>query len=160
MATMPEMHTVEETAGTETGCTLDDAARLRAAILGLARRLRSIDAGTGYTPAELSMLATIARRGPIRSSDLASAERLHPTMASRLVHRLADAGMVSRRCDPSDHRGALLELTAQGQRTQRQLRTARARALEAQLRRLPEDERRRLLAALPALEALVALGGP
>jgi DNA-binding MarR family transcriptional regulator len=137
---------------------IDEAARLRAAILRLARRLRAIDAGTGFTPAELSCLGAIVHRGPMRSSDLAAAEQLNPTMLSRLLGRLVDAGVVSRQADPEDRRGALVDATARGRRTHERLRTERARALRAQVLLLSDEQRRDLLAALPALEALVELG--
>ena len=62
------------------GDDLDEAARLRAVLLRLGRRLRAIDAGSGLTPAELSVVGATVRWGPIRPSELARREGLNPTM--------------------------------------------------------------------------------
>lgn len=134
---------------------VDEADRLHVVLLRLGRRLRAIDAGTGFTPAELSVLAVVVRCGPIRPSELARREGLNPTMLSRLLAHLVEDGAIGRRDDPADRRLAPVMATARGRRLHRQLRTERARALGGHVDRLGPDERRAILAALPALEALV-----
>ncbi len=135
---------------------LEDAARLRTALIRVVRRLQSIDvaAGAGFTPAELSLLGAVVRRGPVRSSELAACEGLHPTMASRLVARLAERGLVCRDPAASDGRATLVSATANGHERFAQLRAQRAASLAAALERLPLDERVALESALPALEVL------
>ena len=57
-----------------------------ACALGITSRyLRSTDAGEGLTPTELSILATISRRGSLRLTELAEIERVNPTMLSRIA---------------------------------------------------------------------------
>jgi len=136
---------------------LDEAAQLRAALLRLGRRLRAIDAGSGLTPAELSVLGSVVRSGAIRPSALAQAEGMNPTMLSRLLARLVDGGALERQDDPADRRVALVTATPLGRHVHRQLRVARAKALWRHVGQLPVEQQRAISAALPALEALVEL---
>ncbi len=143
--------------GTRPAGDLDEAARLRAVLLRLGRRLRAVDAGSGLTPAELSVLGAAVRSGPIRPSELARCEGINPTTLSRLLARLVDDGALCRQDDPTDGRGALVSVTARGRRLHRQIRAARARALGEHIARLPTSQQRAISAALPALEALIEL---
>lgn len=123
----------------------------------LGRRLRSIDAGSGLTPAELSVLGAVARRGPMRPSELAHCEGINPTTLSRLLGHLVDEGALCRQDDPADGRGALVSATARGRRLHQQIRAVRAQALCEHIARLPASQQRAISGALPALEALVEL---
>lgn len=133
----------------------ETAARLRAVVGKLARRLNSLGRGAGLTPSQLSALGVIARQGPIRLSELADAESMNPTMVSRVVAALDEAGLVRRRADPDDRRAGLLEVTASGRRTHDRLRAERGRALADGLLSLGQTDVAAVQAALPALEALV-----
>lgn len=137
----------------------DEAARLRAALLRLGRLLRSIDAGSGLTPAETAVLAAVDRHGPVRPSDLARQQALNPTMLSRLLGRLVEEGALSRGEDADDRRVALVAVTARGHRLHKQVQAARAAELRRHLDRLPPAQQRAISAALPALEALADLVG-
>lgn len=134
----------------------DTPARLRAAIGRLHRRLRptAAGAGAGLTPTRTSVLHTIARRGPIRMSDLAADEGVNPTMLSRVVGEFAEAGLVTRVCDPGDRRATLVNLTAGGRRLAERMRRERTDALSLALGGLNASDRRALEHALPALEQL------
>jgi DNA-binding MarR family transcriptional regulator len=129
-------------------------ARLRAAIGRLSRRLRRTAASAGLTPSEISVLLTIARRGPLRLTDLAETEAINPTMISRICGRLADLGLISRSPDPSDRRAALVDATAAGRRIRKRIHRERTEVLEAHLASLSEPERELLAAAVPLLERL------
>jgi DNA-binding MarR family transcriptional regulator len=134
-------------------------ARLRAVVGKLSRRLNSLARGSGLTPSQLSALGVITRQGPLRLSELAEIESVNPTMLSRVVAALDEAGLVRRRTDPDDRRAGLLEVTATGRRTHDRLRAERGRVLSAGLERLQPEDVDALEAALPALEALIeALG--
>jgi DNA-binding MarR family transcriptional regulator len=128
--------------------------RLRVALGVTARYLRATDAGEGLTPTELSILATISRRGSLRLTELAEIERVNPTMLSRMTGRLVDAGLISREADESDRRAARVEATASGVALHERIRAERSASLAAHLDELSPGELRALLAALPALEAL------
>ena len=77
-------------------------ARLRAVVGKLSRRLNSLARGSGLTPSQLSALGVVARQGPLRLSELAEIESVNPTMLSRVVAALDEAGLVRRRTDPDD----------------------------------------------------------
>lgn len=130
-------------------------ARLRAIVGKLSRQLSRAARGSGLTPAQLSALGTIARTGEMRLSDVAEAEGMHPTMLSRIVAALEEAGLLRRRVDPDDRRAVVVEVTAAGRRTHDKLRAQRGRVLSDGLQGLTPQERAAVEAALPALEALV-----
>ena len=128
--------------------------RLRMALGITSRYLRSTDAGAGLTPTELSILATITRRGSLRLTELAEIERVNPTMLSRMAARLVEGGLISREADADDRRAARVEATAAGVALHERIRAERTASLAAHLDELSEDDMRALVAALPALEAL------
>ncbi|HEY2173686.1 MAG TPA: MarR family transcriptional regulator [Mycobacteriales bacterium] len=132
----------------------DTATRLRVSIGRLARGLNATVAGAGLTPTQRTVLGSVARQGPVRPADLAERENLNPTMLSRVVGKLDDAGLVTRLPDPQDRRAAQVEVTPAGRELQDQIRAERTRALTDGLDRLPDDLADSVLAALPALEAL------
>jgi DNA-binding MarR family transcriptional regulator len=134
---------------------VDVPARLRAIVGGMSRRLNATARGAGLTTSQLSALGVIARTGPIRLSELAEVEHMNPTMLSRVVGALVDAGLVRRRVDPEDRRAGLVEVTANGRRTHDRLRAERGRILATGLAALEPDQRSVVESALPALEALV-----
>lgn len=133
----------------------DAAARLRAVVGKLSRRLEATARGTGLTSSQLSVLGVVARGGPMRLSELAEIEHVNPTMLSRIVGALVDEGLLRRRPDPDDRRAGLVEVTATGRRTHDRLRAERGKALADGLAALPAEDRAVIEAALPALEALV-----
>jgi DNA-binding MarR family transcriptional regulator len=132
----------------------DSAARLRAAIGRLSRRLRETKAGEGLTPTQISVLFTVARYGPLQLTELAQREALNPTMLSRVLGYLCEAGLVRRIADTADRRVALAEATASGQRLRERIQRERSAALGVHLSALEPDARTAVLAAIPALETL------
>lgn len=134
----------------------DDVARLRAALGRIARQLDRQTRGASLTRAQASVLATLECRGPLRPGELADIEGVHPTMLSRIVGKLTDAGLVERAADPSDARAALVAVTETGGELHRSLRAERTRLLAQHLATLPDTESTRLMSALTALEELGA----
>jgi DNA-binding MarR family transcriptional regulator len=128
--------------------------RLRVALGITSRYLRATDAGEGLTPTELSILATITRRGSLRLTELAEIERVNPTMLSRIAGRLAEAQLISRQADADDRRAARVEATPSGIALHERIRAERSASLAAHLDELSDEDVHALLAALPALEAL------
>ncbi len=120
------------------------------------RRLRRTAAGASasLTPTRVSVLNTVVRRGPIRLSELAAEEGINPTMLSRVVGDLGDAGLVDRVCDPGDRRAALVTATAAGQELAARMRRERTDVLSVALSALPAADRDKLEQALPAIEQL------
>jgi DNA-binding MarR family transcriptional regulator len=141
---------------TATATDLETAARLRVAVGRLSRRLRKTSAGTaaGLTPTRVSVLLHVARTGPIRLPELAAFEDLNPTMLSRIVADLADAGLLERLSDEGDRRAAWVKATTAGRRLAERMRRERTDALYLALAALPESDRIDVERALPALELL------
>jgi len=130
------------------------AARLRIAIARAARWLKPTSAAGALTTTEVDILLVAERRGPARMSDLASFCGLNPTMLSRMVPRLEEAGLLARQPDPQDKRVCHVEATAKARQLLDEVRAERDDALSRLLRELDKEERSALAAATPALEKL------
>jgi DNA-binding MarR family transcriptional regulator len=65
---------------------------------------------------QLRGLSVLARRQPLRMSDLAEALGMTPASASALIDRMVQHAFVTRRSDPNDRRTVLVELSRRGQR--------------------------------------------
>ena len=137
---------------------LDTAARLRAVIGRMSRRLRKTASGTaaGLTPTRISVLLHVARSGPLRLSELAADEGINPTMLSRIVADLADGGLLERLSDRGDRRAAWVKATPGGKRLAERMRRERTDALYLALASLPEQDQAVIERALPALEQVAA----
>ena len=136
----------------------DTAVRLRIAFARISRRLRETEAGraAGLTPTRISVLLTVVREGEIGLSALADADNLNPTMLSRVVSDLVEAGYVARVSNPGDRRAASVRCTPAGRRLAERMRRERTDALNHALGDLPEVDREALESAVPALEGLAA----
>jgi DNA-binding MarR family transcriptional regulator len=132
----------------------EDVARLRIALARITRVLDRQSRGHTITGTQASVLATAARLGPLRITELSEFEGINPTMMSRIVGKLEDAGLLHRRADPDDRRAALVEPTTAGRELQRHVREERTRLLAEHLTALPACHTDGLLDALPHLEAL------
>jgi DNA-binding MarR family transcriptional regulator len=102
----------------------------------------------------ITALDRLAVEGPLRISDLAAREAMTQPGVTLLVNRLADAGYAERVPDPTDGRATLVRITAAGRDVLADRTAARAQVLHERLADLDEDDRLRLIAALPALEHL------
>ncbi len=138
----------------------DDVTRLRVALARISRHLDRQARGDALTRTQTSVLGTVIRLGPLRISELADVEGINPTMLSRIVAKLEDAGLLHRRSDPADGRAALVEITDEGRAVGQRLRAERTRLLTGRLSAMPGAHAAELLAALPALEALAAALDP
>jgi DNA-binding MarR family transcriptional regulator len=134
----------------------EEVARLRIALARIARTLDRQTRGAELTRTQASVLATVARHGPLRLSELADIEGVNPTMLSRIVGKLEVTGLLQRNADPDDKRAAQVETTKDGTELHRRLRDERTRLLAERLAALTKDDAAQLLTALPALEALAA----
>ncbi len=132
----------------------DTTQRLRVAVDKLSGRLRSTEAGSGLTPSQTSILFTVVRLGPLGPSEISEIERINPTMLSRIIAQLCQAGLISRGADPGDRRAALVKATPAGQRLRKRIHRERAEALQQHVGKLSDFQREQLWDALPVLEAL------
>jgi DNA-binding MarR family transcriptional regulator len=132
----------------------DDATRLYVSLGRVTRTLRRASSGSPVGHGALSALATLVTDGPMRLGELAVIEGVSPPSMTRIVATLESQGHLRRTSDPADGRAFLVEATSSGRRLVVTGRETRIRSLSERLAALPDEQRRRLLDALPALEAL------
>jgi DNA-binding MarR family transcriptional regulator len=132
----------------------DDATRLYVSLGRVTRALRRASSGSPVGHGALSALATLVTDGPMRLGALAGIEGVSPPSMTRIVAALEAQGHLRRTADPADGRAFVVEATASGRRLVVTGREARIRSLSERLAALSDDNRERLLSALPALEAL------
>lgn len=131
----------------------DSVGRLQFALGRSSRLLRETATG-GLTPTQLAVLGALLRDGPRQLTELAAAERINPTLLSRVVGRLEDDGLVTRSAQEQDRRSYQVSITDAGRALAEGLRQERCLALAERLARLDPVHAEKLFAALPALEAL------
>jgi DNA-binding MarR family transcriptional regulator len=130
------------------------ASRLRVAMTHLGRQLRHQDP-PGMSATQHLALATIAKRGEMAIGDLAEAERLPSSAATRLADRLEEAGLVARKRDPNDRRGVLVTITEAGRRVMEERRRLGNAWLAGRLSRLSPAQLASLAEALGLIEQVV-----
>ncbi len=144
---------------TRTPTATDLAEELRLSVTRLARRLRR-EVETGLSPSQLSALATVERHGPITLGALADRERVAPPTVTRVVTKLAEQGLITRKPDPDDRRVTRVALTTKGRALITSSRRRKTEWLSARLAKLPKDERDRLANALAVLDHLLTSDTP
>lgn len=151
-----------ERAGAGRGPSADlvaGAERLRLASTRLARILRR-ETHTGLTPTQVAALATLQRRGPVPLGVLADAERISAPTATKVVDKLARAGLVERHAHPDDRRVSLVTVTPAGHDLLTATRRHKTAWLATRLAALDPADLDRLLDAVEVLERLVAPDTP
>lgn len=137
----------------DAGAAQQLASRLRLSIRRLGRQLRRHDPYE-LTIAQLSTLATVVHCGPLGIGRLAEIEHLPSPAATRLVDRLAEAGLVARQANPADRRGVHVVATAAGRELLARREQAGNAWLAERLAALDDEDRRALERAVTVLEAL------
>jgi len=125
----------------------DTLSQLSVTLRRISRRIdRQVSVG-GLTSTEASVLAFIARRGPLGLGELAAHEG---------IGRLEGAELVRRQPSIADRRAVEVVATRKGVRTRERLLTQRSQVLAERLAELPPDMASLIMHAAPALEALSA----
>ncbi|MFI9593915.1 MarR family winged helix-turn-helix transcriptional regulator [Nonomuraea sp. NPDC052265] len=89
----------------------------------------------------LSVLHTLAGKGPMRLTDLTATEQLRQPALTALVAKLERDGLVTRRPDPRDGRAVLLTLTEEGMGIVRSRRADRVARVARLVEHLSDEER-------------------
>ncbi|MEV4218511.1 MarR family transcriptional regulator [Nonomuraea sp. NPDC049725] len=105
----------------------------------------------------LSVLHTLARRGPMRLTDLTATEQLKQPALTSLVAKLERDGLVSRRPDPRDGRAVLLTLTEEGAQIVRSRHAERVTRVARLVEHLDDDERAALAGYAAVLTRLTEI---
>jgi DNA-binding MarR family transcriptional regulator len=135
------------------------ANELRPVLLQIARQLRREVHPLGVTGGQVSLLASIRRESGIGLRDLAGRERVSPAAMCRHIDRLEDAGLVRRLPEQGgDRRRVGLEVTPEGERVLRLVRSRRTAWLASRLKRLEPEQLEAVEAAIEPLAALVRDG--
>ncbi len=134
------------------GVDPDVAVALRRVLTRMGRELNASSSAEGLTPSQASVLALIAKRGPVGLSELAALEGVNPTMMSRIIGRLDDDRLIHRVQNQSDLRSVSVEVTPAGAELSDRIVNDRARLVARHLEALTEVDRNAIANALPALE--------
>jgi DNA-binding MarR family transcriptional regulator len=105
----------------------------------------------------LSVLHTLAGRGPHRMTELAASEQVTQSAITQMVTKLEREGLVAREPDPSDGRAVLVRVTEAGAAIVEGRRAERRNGLAELAGQLSAAERAAVAAALPALARMVTL---
>jgi DNA-binding MarR family transcriptional regulator len=130
---------------------------LRAAVLRLARRLRSQRVDETLSPTEMSVLGTLARCGSATPGELARKEHVQPPSMTRIVAMLEAKGLVRREPHPDDRRQVVVSPTEQAAAMLAESRVKRNAWLAELAEGLSEKELAVLRQAAPVLEKLAHL---
>ena len=104
----------------------------------------------------LSLLQVIDDHEQIRPSDIAELQQVHPSLVTRQVRELEDAGYVEAIADPGDGRSYLVTLTPAGSRELRRLLEFGLRRFAMFVNNWEPDEVRTLTQLLQKLQTSMA----
>ncbi|HXZ69086.1 MAG TPA: MarR family transcriptional regulator [Alphaproteobacteria bacterium] len=131
------------------------AEELRPVLLRLARHLRRESRGTGLSPLDSQLIATIKHNEGIGVSELAELEQMTAPTMSAHVKRLEEAGLIARDASAcTDKRRTSLAITREGDKALEAVRRRRNDWLAARLSELNEEEVESLLSAITPLAHL------
>ncbi len=117
------------------------------AVMATARVLVALSAravaelGDTITLPQFRVLVMATRHSPLTLKAVASGLHVHQSNATRTVDRLVEAGLISRRNDPTDGRQQLLDLTASGHGLIQEVNRRRRAAITETLARMRPDQR-------------------
>jgi DNA-binding MarR family transcriptional regulator len=135
--------------------SLELANGLRPLLLQLNRHLRRELAGLGITAGQAALLHVIRSNPGIGVRALADREGVSAPAMSGYIDRLESAGFVERVRSEADRRRVGLRITGTGVRVLRSARSRRTAWLAQRMRRLTDDERAAVQAALAPLALLL-----
>ncbi|MDF2366723.1 MarR family winged helix-turn-helix transcriptional regulator [Sneathiella sp.] len=104
--------------------------------------------GLGLSLAQWRALAFLARQEGVKQVTLADSLEVQPITLARLIDRLEEAGLVTRRPDPDDRRAIRLYLTPKAQPLLDQMWALAAKTHEDALKDLSEEARAVLIKSL------------
>ncbi len=132
----------------------DLSASLRISVMRLSRRMRQERDDVGLSTTHLAALATLERHGPLPVGELAAIEKVAPPSMTRVVTKLAAAGLVDRAPHPTDRRQIVVTITESGSGLLAADRRRRDEWLSARLGELSPPELAALGDVIPVLDRL------
>ena len=140
----------------------DDATAVTSAVLAASRlmvavSLRSLAAAEErVTLPQFRLLLLLDGHGETNLVTLADRLLVNPSTALRMVDRLANRGLISRRVNPDSRREVLLRLTGPGQRIVDEVTSRRRQEIATIVARMPARARAGLV---KAMRSFAAAGG-
>jgi DNA-binding MarR family transcriptional regulator len=128
---------------------------LRPVLLRLSRELRREARAAGVPAGDVALLVAIKYRPGIGVKELAERERISAAAISKHADRLVRQGLVTREASASDRRRVGLQLTEEGRRVLRNVRSRRTVWLAQRLEKLSPEERKAVAAAVEPLTLLL-----
>ena len=107
------------------------------------------------TPGQLTLLSVLVEHQRCMMQELAEHLAVAPSTVTAMVKRLLAQGYVERGRDDVDWRMVWVKATERGREAVMAFDTARQASLSCRVAKLSEEERKNLIAALPALRHLV-----
>jgi DNA-binding MarR family transcriptional regulator len=140
---------------------VDQAVAVLSALTSLLRTSRAagrrLQEGLGASGTPIAVLKALARKdGHDRPGDLAVAAGVAPSVVSRVLARLEEDGLVTRRPDESDARACRIALTAEGHSHLARVQRGTAALLAPSLTRMDPADLDRAPALLAQLEQALA----
>ncbi|HZR74128.1 helix-turn-helix domain-containing GNAT family N-acetyltransferase [Bradyrhizobium sp.] len=108
-----------------------------------------------FSLSEARVLYELAHRDGAAAKEIGAELDLDAGYLSRIVQKFDDDGLISRKPLPADRRQHQLSLTAKGRQAFAKLDRSSHDDVSRMLRPLPENDRRRLTAAMAAIEGLL-----
>lgn len=140
-----------------TGADAEAVNALRSAVMRLSRRLKHQRVDETLSPAEMSVLGTLARCGSATPSELARKEYVQPPSMTRIVAMLETKGLVRLEPHPEDRRQKVVMQTEQAESMLAASRAKRNAWLAELVVELDDEDWATLRAAAPVLEKLARL---
>lgn len=120
----------------------------------LIRWLRAADPAPALSGPEASAMGVIVHSGGISPSALAEIEQVRRPTVTGVVNGLISRGLVRRARDPRDGRGAILQVTPEGERLWAEGQERRTAPLARRIAELPPDDWAEMERLLPLLHRL------
>lgn len=108
-----------------------------------------------FSLTQARVLYELAQRGSCTASDIAQELNLDHGYLSRMLRRFADDGLISKTTDKADARQSVLALAAKGRKAFARLDARSHREVETMLRPIPAAQRRRAIAAMGDIGAIL-----
>ena len=113
----------------------------------LVRRARAAGGANGLTWTESSVLAWLAKLGPMTTAELARREGMKPQSMGTVTAGMEKAGLIVREAHETDGRRVNLKLTEKGAALRKSTSATKRAWITKKFEELTEDERQTLFAA-------------
>ncbi len=136
--------------GSVSATAVNDAVSMASQLLVAvsARSIESVD--ESITLSRFRMLVILGTRGPLNLSELSENLGVTPATVTRTITRLAGAGLVNKRPNPTRRREVVIGLTAAGAALVARVTELRHEEITRIVARMPEQSQRELVTALKA----------